>query len=152
MSVEAKLAELGLSLPEAPKPIAAYVPCVRTGNLLFVSGQLPLKDGELLATGKVPSAISVEDGQVAARQCMLNALAIARAELGDLSKVARVVRIGAFVQCDDDFTDQAVVGNGASELLLELFGESGRHARAAVGTNALPLNASVEIEFLFEVE
>lgn len=151
MSVEAKLAELGLNLPEAPKPIAAYVPCVRTGNLLFVSGQLPLKNGELLATGKVPSVISVEDGQAAARQCVLNALAIVMAELGDLSKVGRVVRIGAFVLSDDGFCDQAVVANGASELLLALFGESGRHARAAVGTNALPLNASVEIEFLFEL-
>jgi enamine deaminase RidA (YjgF/YER057c/UK114 family) len=152
MSLETRLQTLGLSLHEAPKPIAAYVPCVRTGNLVFVSGQLPLTGKSLLATGKVPSACPVDQAQSAAAQCVLNALAILKAELGgDLSRIQRVVRIGVFVQSDDDFSQQPQVANGASELLEKLLGDAGRHARAAVGVNALPLNASVEIEFLFEV-
>jgi enamine deaminase RidA (YjgF/YER057c/UK114 family) len=150
MDIGQKLAELGWTLPAAPKPIAAYVPAVRTGNLLFVSGQLPMRDGKLLAAGKVPSAVSMELAQKAAGQCAVNALAIVLAELGDWNKLARVVRIGVFVQSDGDFFDQAKVANGASELLQQVLGEAGRHARAAVGTNALPLNAAVEIEFLFE--
>ena len=152
MSVESQLAHLGLQLPEAPKPVAAYVPSVRTGNLLFVSGQLPFSSGKLLAEGPIPSRISIEQGQAAAQQCVLNALAIAKAELnGDLERIQRVVRLGAFVQSDNGFAGQPQVANGASELVLTLFGNRGRHARAAVGTNALPLNASVEVEFLFEV-
>jgi len=152
MGIEEKLAELNLSLPEAPAPIAAYVPAVRTGNLVLVSGQLPLCDGKLLHTGKVSSAVSVEQAQAAARQCVLNGLAVLKAELGgDLSGPVRAVRLGAFVQSDDDFTDQAKVANGASELMQQLLGDAGRHVRAAVGANALPLDAVVEIEFLFEV-
>jgi enamine deaminase RidA (YjgF/YER057c/UK114 family) len=150
--VETKLASLGLRLPEAPKPVAAYVPAVRTGNLVFVSGQLPLTAGQLLATGSVPSAVTVDQAQEAAAQCVLNGLAILKAELGgDLSSLSRVVRIGVFVQSDDGFKDQPLVANGASELLEKLLGDSGKHARAAVGVNALPLGASVEVEFVFEV-
>jgi len=153
MSVDAKLNELGVTLPEAPKPIAAYVPSMRSGNLLFVSGQLPTKDGKLLATGPVPSATSIEAGQAAAKQCVLNALAVVKASLGgDWSKLVKAVRIGAFVQSDAGFADQAKVANGASEFLQQVLGEAGRHARAAVGTNTLPLNASVEVEFIFEVK
>jgi enamine deaminase RidA (YjgF/YER057c/UK114 family) len=152
MSIEAKLQQMGLALHEAPKPIAAYVPTLRTGNLVFVSGQLPLTGGKLLATGKVPSKTSVEQAQEAARQCVLNGLSALKAELeGDLSRLVRVVRVGVFVQSDDTFEDQAMVANGASELLVELLGESGQHVRAAVGVNALPKNAAVEVEFLFEV-
>ncbi len=149
----AQLARLGLSLPTAPKPVAAYVPAVRSGNLLYVSGQLPFQNGQLLATGAVPSLVSVETAREAARQCFLNGLAVIADQLGgDLKRVRRVVRLGVFVQSDDGFGDQPKIANGASELCAEVFGEAGRHARAAVGTNALPLNATVEIEFLVEVD
>lgn len=152
MSIESRLADLGLALPEAPKPVAAYVPSVRTGNLVLVSGQLPLTGQTLLATGKVPSAVTIDQAQEAAAQCVLNGLAILKAELdGDLSRLWRVVRIGVFVQSDDDFDKQPLVANGASELLEKLLGDAGKHARAAVGVNALPLNATVEVEFLFEI-
>jgi len=152
MDPHAALAELGLTLPAAPKPVAAYVPAVRSGNLIYVSGQLPFRDGALTVTGPVPSACSIELAQDAARQCVLNGLAVVADQLGgDLSRVVRVVRVGAFVQSDVGFTEQPKVANGASELLQRIFGEAGRHARAAVGTNALPLGASVEVEFLFEV-
>ena len=146
------LARLGLTLPAAPKPVAAYVPAVRSGNLIYVSGQLPMANGALLATGPVPSKVSIEDAQKAARQCALNAMAVVADQLGgDLAKVRRVVRLGVFVQSDDRFDGQPKVANGASELMQEVFGEAGRHARAAVGTNALPLDACVEVEVLFEV-
>lgn len=152
MSIDAKLTELGLTIPAAPKPAGSYVPSVRTGNLLFVSGQLPFAAGQLLFTGKVPSPVDMEAAQGCARQCVLNALAILKGELGgDWSKFVRVVRIGVFVQCDDGYTQQPQVANGASELLTQIFGDAGRHARAAVGVNALPLNAPVEVEFVFEV-
>ena len=146
-----KLAELGLELPAAPKPAGAYVPAVRTGNLIVVSGQLPFRAGQLLATGPVPSAVTIEQAQAATRQCVLNGLAVVGAELkGDWSRLVRVVRVGVFVQCDTGFSQQPQVANVASELLVELLGDAGRHARAAVGVNALPLNAAVEIEFLVE--
>lgn len=148
----AALARLGLTLPAAPKPVAAYVPAVRSGNMIFVSGQLPMSNGVLLATGPVPSKVTIEDAQKAAKQCALNGLAVIADQLGgDLSRVVRVVRLGVFVQSDDRFDGQPKIANGASELMQEIFGEAGRHARAAVGTNALPLDATVEIEFLVEV-
>jgi enamine deaminase RidA (YjgF/YER057c/UK114 family) len=153
MSIESKLAALGLKLPEAPKPAGAYVPCVRTGNLVFVSGQLPSTAGKLLAVGKVPSQVTPEQAREAAAQCVLNGLSVLKAELGgDLSKLQRVVRVGAFVQSDDGYKDQPLIVNGASELLEKLLGDAGKHARAAVGVNALPLGAAVEIEFVFEVD
>ena len=153
MSLESKLEQLGISLPEAPKPVAAYIPAVTSRGQVIVSGQLPMQNGELICTGKVPSQVSIEDAQAAARQCVLNGLAVLKAELnGDLSRLVRVVRIGAFIQSDDNFFAQPQVANGASEFLLELLGDSGRHARAAVGVNALPLDASVEVEFTFEVD
>jgi enamine deaminase RidA (YjgF/YER057c/UK114 family) len=152
MSVESKLADLGLALHDPPKPIAAYVPCVRTGNLLYISGQLPLSGQFLMAKGKVPNQVPLDQAQTAAQQCVLNGLSILRGELGgDWSKLKRVVRIGVFVQSNDDFEKQSQVANGASELLEKLFGDAGRHTRAAVGVNALPLGAAVEVEFLFEV-
>ncbi len=147
-----KLSQLGLTLPQAPKPVASYIPAVRSGNLVFVSGQLPFKDGSLLATGAVPSAVSIEAAQQAARQCVLNGLAVVGDQLGgDFSRVVRIVRVGVFVCSDVGFTEQPKVANGGSELLQALFGEAGRHARAAVGTNALPLGAAVEIEMVVEV-
>src|SRR5437763_3689572 len=145
-TVEQTLRVLGFSLPTPPKPVAAYVPCVRSGNLVFVSGQLPSRDGKLLFTGKVPAPQSIEQGKAAAAQCAINGLAILGAELGgDFARLVRVVRLGVFVQCDDGFDQQPQVANGASELLVNVLGDIGRHARAAVGANALPLNATVEM-------
>ena len=152
MNPEEKLASMGLSLPAAPKPVAAYVAAVQTGNLIIVSGQLPFQDGKLACEGKVPSKVTIESAQQGAQICVLNALAVLKDQIdGDWSQFKRVVRVGAFVQSDDDFAGQPQVANGASEFLVELFGEAGKHARAAVGVNALPLNAAVEIEFTFEV-
>lgn len=150
-SPEEALRRLGHELPEAPKPVAAYVPAVRSGSLLFVAGQIPMSGGRLMMTGSVPGAVSLEDAQRCARQCALNGLAVAKAALGSLNAIARVVRLGCFVASEASFTDQPKVANAASELMLEVFGESGRHARAAVGSISLPLGAPVEIEFVFEV-
>jgi enamine deaminase RidA (YjgF/YER057c/UK114 family) len=152
MDVSAKLRELGWALPKPAAPIAAYVPCIRTGSLLFVSGQLPWRDGKLTAIGRVPSVVSIESAQTAAAQCAVMGLAVVGGELGgDWERLVRVVRIGVFVLSDDTFTEQARVANGASELLQQVLGETGRHARAAVGVNALPMGAAVEVELLFEV-
>ena len=151
MSVEARLKELDLILPEPPAPVAAYLPAVRTGNLIQVSGQLPFAGKTLMAQGPVPTKTPVDVAQSAARQCVLNALAHVNRLLGSLDHVTRVVRVGVFVQSADGFSDQPLVANGASELLVQIFGDIGKHARAAVGVNALPLDASVEIEFTFEV-
>lgn len=151
--IEAILSELGLTLPEPAKPIAAYVPVVLATDerLAFVSGQVPLSAGALLASGPVPSAVSIEKAQECARQCVVNGLAALRAAVGDLDRVRRVVRVGVFVACDPGFTDHPKVANGASELLVKVFGEAGKHARAAVGAPSLPLGAPVEVEFLFEI-
>jgi enamine deaminase RidA (YjgF/YER057c/UK114 family) len=152
MDIVKKLEDLGWTLPAAPKPVGAYVPAVRTGNLLFVSGQLPLWSGKLIAEGRVPSDVNIETATRAVAQCTVNGLAIVGGELaGDWSRLTRVVRIGVFVQCETGFHDQAKIANGGSELLQHLLGESGKHARVTVGVNALPLNASVEAEFLYEI-
>ena len=148
---EARLTELGITLPTPPKPVAAYIPCRRTGNLLFISGQIPIRDGQLIAKGAVPSEVSIEKAIECARQCVINGLANAKAELGSLSKVKQVVRVGAFVCSDRGFYEQPKIANGASELLVAVFGEAGKHARAAVGSVALPLGAAVEVEFVVEV-
>lgn len=148
--VEARLAELGLSLPNPPRPVAAYVPAVVTGNLIFVSGQLPLKDGELVR-GRVGAELTVEQGYEAARLCILNALAHIRAELGSLDRVERIVKLTGWVSSAPDFDQQPKVVNGASELLEALFGERGRHARSAVSAHVLPLGAAVEIELIAAV-
>jgi enamine deaminase RidA (YjgF/YER057c/UK114 family) len=145
------LVELGLVLPTPAAPVAAYIPTRRVGNLLYVSGQIPVREGKVMATGTVPGAVSLELARECARQCALNGLAAARAAMGSLDKVKQVVRVGCFVACENGFGDQPKVANAASELLVEVFGEAGKHARAAVGTNCLPLNVPVEVEFLFEV-
>jgi enamine deaminase RidA (YjgF/YER057c/UK114 family) len=150
-SPESRLAALGLSLPTPAKPVAAYVPTRRTGNLVFVSGQIPLKDGQLIAKGAVPGEVSLEVARQCAQQCCLNALAAIRAEVGELSRVRQVVRVGVFVCSQAGFYDQPKVANGASELLEQVFGEAGKHARAAVGSIALPLGAPVEVELVVEV-
>jgi enamine deaminase RidA (YjgF/YER057c/UK114 family) len=153
--IQERLTALGLTLPEAPKPVAAYVACVRTGNLIIVSGQIPMKDGQVMATGKVGAEVDETTAQACAKQCALNALAVVADELGGgadaLDKVARIVRLGCFVASAPDYNGQPVVANGASELMVELFGDRGKHARAAVGSIGLPLNVPVEVEMMVEV-
>jgi len=148
---ESRLAAIGLALPEPYAPVASYIPSRRTGNLLFIAGQIPLRAGKLVAEGPVPSRVSPEQARECARQCVLNGLAAAKAAVGSLGAIRQVVRVGVFVCSDPGFTAQPQIANGASELLVEIFGEAGRHARAAVGSVALPLGAPVEVEFLFEV-
>jgi enamine deaminase RidA (YjgF/YER057c/UK114 family) len=150
MSWTERLAELGVELPEVAAPVAAYVPAVRTGQLVFTSGQLPFVKGTLAATGKVGGDISPEEGKAHARTCALNALAAVDALVG-LDKVVRVVKVVGFVASADGFTGQPAVINGASELLGEVFGEAGQHARAAVGVSELPLGAPVEVELIVEI-
>jgi enamine deaminase RidA (YjgF/YER057c/UK114 family) len=150
--VEAKLGELGVVLPTPPNPVANYVPFVRTGALLFVSGQICLgADGKLAAKGKLGENVSIEDGQMAARSCAVNLLAQLKVALGDLDKVVRVVRLGGFINAAPTFVDGPKVMNGASDLMVEVFGDKGRHARTTVGVAALPADAAVEVEGLFEV-
>lgn len=151
MGYEDRLKELGLTLPEPPQPVAAYIPAVRSGNLLFISGQLSAKDGRLLHRGKVGAEVTVEEAYQDARQAALNALAVAKAELGTLDNIERVVKLVGYVASAPGFTQQPQVVNGASELLGEVFGEKGKHARAAVGAAELPLGGPVEIELTLEV-
>lgn len=148
-SPEARLTQLGIVLPDAPAPVAAYVPARQVGQLLFVSGQIPLRDGQLMATGRVPDQVDEQTAVACARQCALNGLAVAKATLGSLDHIAGVVRVGCFVASEPGYGNQPVIANAASELLVEIFGDSGKHARAAVGSVSLPLNVPVEIEFLF---
>lgn len=148
---EEVLAELGLSVPEVVPPVAAYIPSLRTGNHVFTSGQLPMKDGALLSTGKLGGEVSPEEGIAAAQQCALNALAAVKAEIGDLSLVKRVVKVTCFVASTPDFTAQPSIANGASELLGKVFGDAGRHTRSAVGVSVLPLDAPVEVEIIVEI-
>ncbi len=148
---EERLAELGLAVPEVAAPVAAYIPAVRSGNHVFTSGQLPMQSGQLMATGKVGGEVSQKEAVACARQCGLNALAAVRAELGDLSAVKRIVKVVAYVASTPDFTGQPLVANGVSELLGEVFGDAGRHARSAVGVPVLPLDAPVEVELVVEV-
>jgi enamine deaminase RidA (YjgF/YER057c/UK114 family) len=146
-----RLKEQNINLAAPPGPFGAYVPAKRVGNLVYVAGQLPMKDGKLLAAGHVPSQCSIESAQQAARQCVVNGLSAVQAVGVDPNLIRNVVRVGVFVNSDPSFTEQPKVANGASELLLSLFGDAGKHARAAVGVNTLPLDAAVEVEFLFEV-
>ena len=148
---EDRLAELGLEVPEVAKPVAAYIPALRSGNLVFTSGQLPMREGTLITTGKVGGEVTPEQAVECARQCALNALAAVRAEIGDLSNVKRIVKVVAFVASTPDFTGQPGVANGASELLGEVFGDRGQHARSAVGVPVLPLDAPVEVELVVEI-
>lgn len=145
-SPEQRLAALGIVLPVPPAPAAAYVPVVRAGALLFTAGQLPLADGALLATGRVGADVDLDTAIACARQCAVNVLAQVRGELGSLDLVTRVVKLTVFVASAPDFAAQHLVANGASELLAEVFGEAGRHARSAVGVAVLPLDAPVEVE------
>jgi len=148
---EERLAELGLAVPEVAAPVAAYVPAVRSGAHVFTSGQLPMREGRLILTGKVGAEVTPEEAVECAQQCALNGIAAVRAEIGDLALVKRVVKVVVFVASTPDFTGQPAVANGASELLGKVFGEAGVHARSAVGVAALPLDAPVEVELLVEV-
>jgi len=148
---EERLAALGLSVPEVAVPVAVYVPAVRTGNHVYTSGQLPMRSGELMASGKVGGEVSQEEAVACARQCGLNAIAAVKAEVGDLAAVKRVVKVVCFVASSTDFTAQPQVANGVSELLGEVFGDAGVHARSAVGVSVLPLDAPVEVELVVEV-
>ena len=150
MSIAERLAELNLTLPAASTPVGAYVPTVQSGKLLFLSGQLPMQDGTLHATGKVGLEVDIATAQQCARIATLNALAAAEAALGSLDAVAQVVRIEVFVNSAAGFTDQAKVANGASELLQAVFDEAGKHTRLAVGMAELPLDAPVEVAYIFE--
>lgn len=151
MTPEERLTELGITLSTPPAPAAAYLGWVRSGDLLFTAGQLPLEDGELLARGVLGADIDVAEGQRCARACMVNVLAQVRAGVGELSRVRRVVKLTVFVVSAPGFSKQHLVANGASELLGDVFGDPGRHARSAVGVPALPLGAPVEVEAVFEV-
>ncbi len=148
---EDRLAAMGLSVPEVVKPLAAYVPAVRSGSYVYTSGQLPMVDGVMPATGKVGAEVTPEKAKDLARQCALNALAAVRSEIGELSLVTRVVKVVGFVASAPEFTGQPGVVNGASELLGEVFGDAGVHARSAVGVASLPLDAPVEVEIIVEV-
>jgi enamine deaminase RidA (YjgF/YER057c/UK114 family) len=150
-SPEARLAAIGLTLPKVTRPLAAYVPAVRTGDYVYTSGQLPVVDGELLATGKVGADVGAVEAAALARTCALNALAAVASITGGLHAVRRIVKVTGFVASAPGFTQQAQVVNGASELLIEIFGEAGRHARSAVGMAVLPLDAPVEVELIAEV-
>ncbi|MFL6137734.1 MAG: RidA family protein [Frankiaceae bacterium] len=146
-----RLVELGITLPDVVPPVAAYVPAVRSGSMVYVSGQVPVVNGKLATTGKVGAEVDPETAKDLARTCALNALAAVKAEIGDLAAVRRIVKLVGFVASAPDFTGQPQVVNGASELLGEVFGEAGKHARSAVGVAALPLDAPVEVELIVEV-
>ena len=152
MSFEARLTDLGITLPLAPKPVATYIPAVRVGDLLFLSGTGPFKDGAIVYAGKLGKDLTVEQGYQAARLTLLNALAMVRQELGTLDRVTRIVRVTGHVASAEGFTQQPAVINGASDLLVQIFGEAGRHARLALGAAELPLNMAIELELILQVK
>ncbi len=151
MSPEDKLKELGIELPEAPAPLGSYIPVLRTGNLVFLSGILPLRQGKLLRQGRVGKEISLDEAREETKAATINALSVLKAHIGSLDKVKRCIKITGYVASDPDFTDQPKILNAASDLLFEIFGEKGRHVRSTIGVNVLPLNSPLEIEFIFEV-
>jgi enamine deaminase RidA (YjgF/YER057c/UK114 family) len=151
MRPEEKIKTLGIVLPDMPRPLGSYVPFVKTGNLIYLSGMLPLKDGKLLKTGRLGESVSLEEAVLCARTAAINALAVLKSAAGSLDMIKQCVKITGFIASAPDFTDQPKVLNGASDLMSEVFGEAGRHARAAVGVNILPMNSPVEVEFIFEV-
>jgi enamine deaminase RidA (YjgF/YER057c/UK114 family) len=148
--IEKRLSELGIALPIPPKPAGSYIPVVTSGNLAFISGQIPVQDGKVVFTGKVPSEKSLEEAQKAARLCAINILAQLKSSLGDLDRITRIVSLAGFVNATPEFADHPKVINAASDLFFEIFGENGKHSRVAVGTSSLPLNSSVEISAVVE--
>jgi enamine deaminase RidA (YjgF/YER057c/UK114 family) len=151
VTIRERLAELEVELPPAPKPVASYVPVAGGGDVAFVAGQVPMEDGKPLATGRVGEDLSIEEAQSLARRCVLQALAALEEELGSLDRVRRVLKVTVWVACGEAFTDHPKVANGASDLLVEVFGEDGKHARAAVGAPSLPLGVPVEVEMVVQV-
>jgi enamine deaminase RidA (YjgF/YER057c/UK114 family) len=152
MSATAKLAELGLTLPKIAAPVGSYVPATRVGSIVYTSGQIPLADGKVVYTGKVGAGLDLATAQKAAELCCLNALSIVAAEAGGIDRIVRIVRVVVFVASAPAFTDQPKVANGASDLLVKIFGDAGRHVRSAVGVAVLPLDAAVELELVAEVQ
>ena len=150
--IEEKLKTLKITLPSPPKPAGSYIPVVVSGNMAFVSGQIPIQEGKVAFTGKIPSKQSLEEGQKAAKLCIINALAQIKQELGDLDRIKKIIRISGFVNSAEDFTKQPFVINAASDLLFEIFGEKGKHSRIAVGVASLPLDSTVEIDMVVEFE
>ncbi len=150
--VKAKMKEFGFTLPETPKPLAAYSPAIRTGDYVYTSGQVPFADGELMYSGKIGFDLTIEEGQKAAELCALNGLSSIKSEIGDLNKIEQIVKVTVFVNSADGFTDQPKVANGASEFLGKIFGESGKHVRSAVGVNELPADSAVEVEIIVKVK
>ena len=148
--IEDKLKQLNITLPTPPKPAGSYIPVVTSGNLAFVSGQIPMQDGKVLYTGKVPSEKSIEDAQAAAKLCAINLLAQLKANLGSLDRITKIVRVSGFVNCTPEFTEQPKIINAASDLFFELFGDKGKHSRIAVGVSSLPLGSTVEIDMAVE--
>lgn len=151
MDIQKRLKELNIFVPEMVVSLGTYLPCLRTGNLLFLSGILPLREGKLLRKGRVGESLSIQEAQEDAKQCVINALSVMKAYLGDLNSIKRCIKLNGFVSSASDFFDQPMVLNAASELLFDIFGESGRHARSAIGVSVLPLNSPIEIDFLFEL-
>lgn len=149
--IEEKLCALGITLPSPPKPAGSYIPVVRTGNLVFVSGQIPISNDKVIYSGKVTKDLSIDDAQKAARLCVINALAQLKSEFGDLDKISKIVRVSGFVNSPPEFTEQPKVINGASDLLFEIFEKTGQHTRIAVGVSSLPLNSAVEIDLIVEI-
>ncbi len=149
---ESKLKEMGIEIPEAPKPLAAYVPAALEGNLVYTAGQLPLKDGKLCCEGKVGAEVSVEDATAAAKICAINCLSVIKSQIGSLDNIERILKVTVFVASAKEFTAQPQVANGASEFFVEVFGEAGKHVRSAVGVSELPINAPVEIEIVAKIK
>ena len=149
--IDEKLAALDIILPTPPKPAGSYIPVVKTGNLLFVSGQIPMKEGKVIFQGKVPINITIDDAQKAAKLCIVNALAQLKAEIGSLDKISKIVKVSGFVNSSQDFAEQPKIINAASDLLFEIFGDKGKHSRIAVGVASLPLNSAVEIDMIVEI-
>ena len=149
--IEEKLKQMNITLPEAPKPLASYIPVNKAGSLIFTSGQVPLKNGNLLFKGKVGSDINLESGKEAAKLCVINCLSVIKSEIQNLDNIKKIVKLTVFVNSAEGFTDQPKVANGASDFLVELLGEKGKHARSAVGVSELPIDAPVEIEMIAEI-
>lgn len=150
--IEDKIKELGYAVPEAPKPLAAYIPSIKVDNLVFTAGQLPMVNGKLIAEGKLGREVSNEVGTKAAEICALNCLSVIKSEIGDLENIEQIVKVTVFVNSADGFTAQPQIANGASEFLVNVFGDAGKHVRSAVGVNELPINAPVEIEMIARVK
>ena len=150
--IEEKLKSLNIVLPNPPKPAGAYIPVVKSENIAYVSGQIPIENGKVVFKGKVPSVQSLEEAQKAAKLCAINALAQLKSELGSLNRISKILRVSGFVNSESDFTDQPKVINAASDLLFKIFGDKGQHSRIAVGVASLPLGATVEIDMIVEIE